>query len=77
LLFTRFGSFFLKSLSEIVETDVLIVESMSIQTQKGINDCGLFALANLISNCKGIDPCILKLKQNKMREHYNSSLDNV
>ena len=50
---------------------------MSIQTQKGINDSGLFALANLISICKGIDPCSLKLKQNKMRVHYNSSLDNV
>ena len=68
---------FFKSLSEIVETDVSIVESMSIQTQKGIDDCGLFALANLISICKGIDPCSLKLKQNKMREHYNSSIDNV
>ena len=68
---------FFKSLSEIVETDVFIVESMSIQTQKGINDCGLFALANLISICKGIDPCSLKLKQNKMREHYNSSLDKL
>jgi hypothetical protein len=37
---------FFKSLSEIVETDVFIVESMSIQTQKGKDDCGLFALAN-------------------------------
>ena len=50
---------------------------MSIQTQKGINDSGLFALASLISICKGIDPCSLKLKQNEMRVHYNSSLDNV
>jgi hypothetical protein len=46
------------TLSEIVETDVFIEESMSIQTQKGMNDCGMFVLANLVSICKGIDPIL-------------------
>ena len=68
---------FFKCLSEIVSTDKLIVDSMNIQSQKGVSDCGLFALANLVALCNGLDPCELKFNQNKMRAHYNLSIENL
>ena len=66
--------YFFKALSEVVSTDCFVVESRSVQKQKGASDCGLFALANLISICNRLDPSDLIFDQNKMREHYNNSI---
>ena len=66
--------YFFKALSEVVSTDCFVVESRSVQKQKGASDCGLFALANLISICNRLDPSDLIFDVNKMREHYNNSI---
>ena len=41
------------------------------QQQKGIDDCGLFALVNLLALYDGENPCLNNFDQKAMREHSN------
>ena len=47
-----------------------------VQRPVGINDCGLFALAFATDLCHGLDPVNQKYKQESMRQHYVSCLEN-
>ena len=46
------------------------------QLQKGMNDCGLFSIANATSLLHGIDPASLIWDQSKMRVHLHECLVN-
>ena len=45
-----------------------------VQGQKGVADCGLFAIANSLTLCRGEDPCMVQYHQDHMRTHLCSSL---
>lgn len=54
----------------------LVIHKVSIaSTQKGLNDCGLFALAYVQSLCKNQDPSLIVYDQEKMRTNYNNFID--
>ncbi|XP_041937862.1 uncharacterized protein LOC121699624 isoform X2 [Alosa sapidissima] len=40
-----------------------------VQQQEGGTDCGLFAIANSLTICRGEDPCITTYDQRLMRDH--------
>ena len=46
------------------------------QKQSGGTDCGLFALAAVTAIAFNIDPSVLKLKQEVMRQHLVTCLHN-
>ena len=46
----------------------------NVQGQKGGADCGLFAIANSLTLCRGEDPCMVQYHQDHMRTHLCSSL---
>ena len=45
-------------------------------TQKGSDDCGLFALAYAIEICQGKNPANLIYNQLLMRSHFNTCIKN-
>lgn len=49
--------------------DLLQLQYMNMQKQKGGADCGLFAIAVATALCIGMDPTKLTFEQGKMREH--------
>ena len=53
----------------------IIMEYMSVTSQKGNNDCGLFAIAYAISMLYAVNPTLLKFKQHNMRQHLISLLE--
>lgn len=48
------------------------VQRVQVQQQNGLNDCGLFAIANAVSLCNNKDPSKTIYNQNKMRYHFNT-----
>ena len=59
------------------ETQYLFLANRDIQRQEGINDCGLFALANMYTLCGGNDPSQYSYTQSQMRSHYNNCVKKV
>lgn len=54
------------------DQDTLKVQKMSVQQQKGVIDCGLFAIAFAVEVCLGKNPEYFQFDQPKMRTHlYN------
>ena len=51
-----------------------MVDCKPIQIQKGGNDCGLFAISNLLSICYNKDPSNINYNQSLMRHHFNQSI---
>ena len=48
------------------------VNFINVQRQNGLNDCGLFAIANTVSLCLGNVPYMLRYDKKQMRNHlYN------
>ena len=47
----------------------LEVRFVDVQSQNGADDCGVFAIAFATSLCIGVDPHLLSLNQDEMREH--------
>lgn len=45
-----------------------------VQQQKGGSDCGLFAIANSLTLCRGEDPRSVQYHQGQMRTHFFSCL---
>ena len=43
--------------------------SVKIHKQSGVDDCGLFAIANATSVCYGQDPAVMNFDQSLMRLH--------
>ena len=56
------------------ENSVVSVNTCKLIPQKGIIDCGLYALAYAIAICEISNPTALCFKQELMREHYNRIL---
>ena len=54
----------------------LRITRLSVQQQKGLHDCGLFAVAYMIEELEG--NCVEKVifDQSRMREHFESCLQN-
>ncbi|KAL2098431.1 hypothetical protein ACEWY4_007638 [Coilia grayii] len=48
----------------------------SIQQQEGGSDCGLFAIANSLTLCRGEDPCNVSYNQTLMRTHLYACFQN-
>lgn len=48
----------------------------SIQHQEGGSDCGLFAIANSLTLCRGEDPCNVSYNQTLMRTHLYACFQN-
>ena len=49
--------------------------SVEVQRPNGTSDCGLFAIAFAHTLCLGLDPHTINFKQNLMRAHYESCID--
>jgi hypothetical protein len=49
--------------------DEIKVSTADVQTQRGGNDCGLFALEFITSLCENHNPCELNYIQHKLRPH--------
>ena len=49
--------------------------SVKIHKQSGVDDCGLFAIANATSICNGQDPAVMKFDQSLMRLHLAQCID--
>ena len=54
----------------------LKIISKPCQLQKGINDCGVFAIATALSIASGMDPSKLNYNQELMRNHLKSCFEN-
>ena len=52
-----------------------VIEYVDVQEQRGASDCGLFALAFIISICNGIDPASHSYQQAAMRSHTLSCVE--
>ena len=52
-----------------------LVRNVEVQRQNGTSDCGLFAIAFAHTLCLGVDPHIINFKQDLMRTHYESCID--
>ena len=46
--------------------------SVKIHKQSGVDDCGLFAIANATSVCYGQDPAVMNFDQSLMRLHVST-----
>ena len=53
-----------------------IPQSVKIEIQDGVDDCGLFAIANATCVCFGQDPALMKFNQSLMRLHLAQCIDN-
>ena len=51
------------------------VRNVEVQRQNGTSDSGLFAIAFALTLCLGLDPHIINFKQDLMRAHYESCID--
>ena len=49
--------------------------SVKIHKQSGVDDCGLFAIANATSVCYGQDPAVMNFDQSLMRLHLAQCID--
>ena len=54
---------------------VIEVKSIDVQNQRGISDCGLFAVAFATCLCYGQDPAAINFVQERMRAHLLSCLE--
>ena len=54
----------------IINQNKIILKFISVQQQRGYNDCGLFALAFFISLFHNEDPHEKLYIQEEMRKHY-------
>jgi len=52
------------------------IEYMDVNSQKGSDDCGLFAISYAQSFCQGIEPSDLKFNQLSMRKNFNYLVKN-
>jgi len=50
--------------------------AVKIRKQSGVNDCGLFAIANAAFICFGQDPTANEIDQSLMRLHLAQCIDN-
>ena len=53
-----------------------IPQSVKIAKQTGVDDCGLYAIANATCVCFGQDPALMKFNQSLMRLHLSQCIDN-
>lgn len=53
----------------------VFIRKISVQMQRGQNDCGLFALAFATSLCYGENPSEMQYVQKSLRKHYRSCLE--
>ena len=53
----------------------IVFEHVRCQQQVGIDDCGLFALANATALCNGQDPAAITYDQGAMRQHLLNALE--
>ena len=60
-----------KPIEDLLHTkeEVIIIEIMNVQLQKGGNDCGLFAIAITTTLSNGGNPVDMAYNQGKMRDH--------
>lgn len=56
------------------ERSSVFIRKISVQMQRGLNDCGLFALAFATSLCFGDDPSQMQYVQKSFRKHYRGCL---
>ena len=54
----------------------LVMHIMDCHQQTNGNDCGLFAIANAITLCLGLNPCDFNYKVREMRGHLIKCLEN-
>ena len=54
----------------------LVMHIMDCQQQTNGNDCGLFAIANAVTLCLGLNPCDFNYKVQEMRGHLIKCLEN-
>ena len=52
----------------------LKIHKLPVQQQKGVLDCGLFAIAFALEICMGKNPQYILFEQTKMRQHLHSCL---
>ena len=53
-----------------------IPQCVKIEKQTGVDDCGLYAIANATCVCFGQDPALMKFNQSLMRLHLAQCIDN-
>ena len=53
-----------------------VPQNVKIAKQTGVDDCGLYAIANATCVCFGQDPALMKFNQNLMRLHLAQCIDN-
>ena len=58
-------------ISSLVDTNEREIDMkvMDVQQQTNGNDCGLFAIANAVTLCLGLNPCQYNYKAREMRGH--------
>ena len=56
-------------------TDCITLEVQNVQLQKGVTDCGLYAIAYATDLCYGNKPSNLHYHQDKLRVHLVKSLE--
>ncbi len=58
------------------EGDMIRFRFIHCDNPKNSDDCGVYALANIVSLLHGIDPCTVYYDTNKMREHLFQCMEN-
>ena len=76
---TKFTSGMEKQLLQLygaaTSSNALLVTSMPVQQQRGVCDCGMFAIAFAVHTAAGQDVTSLALDQSKMRAHLVKCLE--
>ena len=64
-------------ISSLVDTNEREIDMkvMDVQQQTNGNDCGLFAIANAVTLCLGLNPCQYNYKAREMRGHLMQCLE--
>ena len=57
------------------EIDILSMHFVNCDLQKNGNDCGLYAFANAVALCNGLNPAHLVYNQNEMRSHLMKCME--
>ena len=55
---------------------IIVNRKDSVQQRTNTHDCGLYALAFIITLCENEDPCKFKYIQNEMTDHYREMNNN-